>query len=176
LGGLITPAYAAENARLHAVDPKFGAEGYLWAYMVAGIARIEGCRTVLDYGCGKGTLARALEATDLLVGEYDPGVPGKDVQQDHPSDLVVCLDVMEHIEPECFEAVMADLKRLAGKLLFVVAVTKLSKRIMADGRDTHLSLHDNAWWAKQFTARGFRIRRVWNTGLQAWVCLMDAPC
>jgi hypothetical protein len=173
---LITPAYARENARLHTVDPTYGVEGHLWAYLIAGIARLENCRSVLDYGCGKGTLAKALAGTDLCVTEYDPGIPGKDSPPVEQSDLVVALDVMEHIEPGCFDAVMGDLARLTGNLLFVVAVTKPSKRIMADGRDTHLTLRDDAWWRAEFTKRGFAIRRVWNTGLRSWVALMQAPC
>lgn len=170
----ITPAYARENARLHSVDPKFGAEGYLWAYLVAGIARVERCISVLDYGCGKGTLARALQGVDVIVSEYDPGVPGKD-QPPSPADLVVCLDVMEHIEPDFVDDVIEDLERLATKNLFVVVSTKLSKRIMADGRDTHVSLHEDAWWSEAFLRHGFEIRRVWNTGLRLWVALMNAP-
>lgn len=169
----ITPAYAAEQARLHATDPMFGAEGYQWAYLVAGITFVEGCQSVLDYGCGKGTLADALAGT-IPVGEYDPGIPGKDGEP-WVSDLVVALDVIEHIEPDCLDAVIADLARLSRRYLFVVISTKLSKRIMADGRDTHLSLHDDAWWAAKFTERGFMIKRIWNTGLRLWVALLVPP-
>ncbi len=170
----ITPAYAAEQARLHAVDPMFGAEGYLWAYLIAGIATMESCRSVLDYGCGKGTLAQALAST-LDVSEYDPGIPGKD-HKPSPCDLVVALDVLEHIEPDCVDAVLKELADLSQTALFVVISTKLSKRRMADGRDTHLSLHDDAWWAAKFTGHGFTIKRTWNTGLRLWVALLVPPC
>ncbi len=170
----ITPAYAQEQVRLHTVDPMFGAEGYLWAYLIAGIAAIEGCEDVLDYGCGKGTLKKALSKL-LMVGEYDPGIPGKDGPP-RGRDLVVSLDVLEHIEPDCLDAVLVDLARLSNKALFVVVSTKLSKRLMADGRDTHLSLHDNTWWAAKFTERGFTIKRTWNTGLRLWVALLVPPC
>jgi hypothetical protein len=172
---LITPAYARENARLHEVDPMFGAEGYLWAYLIAGIAMLEDCRSVLDYGCGKGTLAKELAGTKLHVDEYDPGIPGKDGWP-LSCDLVVALDVLEHIEPDCLDAVFKDLRTLSRKALFVVISTKLSKRKMADGRDTHLSLHDDAWWLQAFVARKWKIKRTWNTGLRLWVALLVPPC
>ncbi len=89
---------------------------------------------------------------------------------------MVCVDVMEHIERECFDAVMADLKWLTGKLLFVHAVTKPSGRKMADGRDTHICLYDEQSWPEQFTKRGFAIKRTWATGLRAWTGLMAPPC
>ncbi len=171
---LISEGYAKENARLHNVDKVYGSEGYLWAYLIAGIAWLERCYTVLDYGCGKGTLAKAL-GPFIPVTEYDPGIAGKDAPPE-PADLVVCLDVLEHIEPDCLDAVLADLARLAQKKLFVVISTKPSKRIMADGRDTHLSLHDDAWWTERFKARGFTINRVWNTGLRLWVALLKPQC
>lgn len=165
----ITPAYAREQARLHSVDPMFGAEGYLWAYLIAGIATLEGCKSVLDYGCGKGTLAKAL--TGFRVEEYDPGIPGKDGPPVR-CDLVVALDVLEHIEPDCLDAVLRQIAELSSGVVFVVISTKLSKRLMADGRDTHLSLHDDAWWASKVTASGFKIKRTWNTGLRLWVALL----
>lgn len=171
---LITPDYARENARLHQVDAQFGAEGYLWAYLIAGIARIENCISVLDYGCGKGTLAKALQGIDLDVNEYDPAVPDKSTAP-RTCDLVACLDVMEHIEPDCVDDVIRNLKWLTGKKLFVVISTKPSKRLMADGRDTHVSLHDDVWWQQKFIDHGFKICRVWNTGLRLWVALMDPP-
>lgn len=172
---LITPAYARENARLHETDPTYGAEGHLWAYLVAGIVWLQLCDTVLDYGCGKGSLAKALYSTDVWVREYDPAIPGRDKVPAEPSDLVVCLDVLEHIEPDCLPAVLDDLARLSAKLMFVVISTKLSKRTMADGRDTHLSLHDDSWWKATFEARGWKIKRVWNTGLRLWVALLEPP-
>lgn len=172
---LITPDYAAEQARLHRTDPMFGAEGSNWAYLIAGIAKLDACNSILDYGCGKGSLAREFWGRQFAVTEYDPGIPGKDMRPE-PADLVACLDVMEHIEPDCLDAVFDDLRRLSRYLLFVVVSTKLSKRIMADGRDTHVSLHDDAWWANAFTSRGFKIKRQWNTGLRLWVALLSPPC
>lgn len=171
---LITADYARENRRLHQVDETYGAEGYLWAYHVAGIARMEFCVSILDYGAGKGTLARTLRQVGFDCAEYDPGYLGKE-SLPAPADLVVCLDVMEHIEPDCVDAVVDHLALLAQHKLFVVISTKLSKRKMADGRDTHISLHDDGWWMKKFTSRGFTIQRVWNTGLRLWVALLNPP-
>lgn len=172
LAVLITPAYAQENARLHEVDPTFGAEGHAWGYLVAGIAYVEDCETILDYGCGKGSLA---EAVGPAVFEYDPAIPGKD-EPPISCGLVACLDVLEHVELACLDDVLNDLARLARKKLFVVISTKRSKRLLSDGRDSHLIVRNGEDWRATFEAKGFTVKREWETGLRQWVALMDPPC
>jgi cyclopropane fatty-acyl-phospholipid synthase-like methyltransferase len=56
---LYTPEYAAEQRRLHTEQAAYGSRGFYWAYLAAGIAQLEQCKTVLDYGCGKGTIGNS---------------------------------------------------------------------------------------------------------------------
>lgn len=172
---LFTADYAAEQRRLHETQAAYGSRGFYWAYLAAGIARLEGCKTILDYGCGKGTIGTAFREAGLnIVSDYDPAIPGKD-KHAAPADLVVAVDVMEHIEPECLEAVMNDLLRVTRKILFVAISTSPSKRTMSDGRNTHLIVRPDEWWRERFEGVGFKVRRVWQTGLKEWVCMMNAP-
>lgn len=172
---LFTPPYAAEQRRIHETQAAYGSRGFYWAYLLAGIAQLEGCKTILDYGCGKGTIGNSFREAGLnIVIDYDPGVAGKD-RVPSPADLVVAVDVMEHIEPECLTDVLADLAGLTKKILFVAIATMPSKRWMADGRNTHLIVENDDWWRAEFEGVGFSVRRVWKTGLQEWVCMMNAP-
>lgn len=61
-------------------------------------------------------------------------------------DLVVCSDVLEHIEMECLIDVIADLRSLTKKVLFVDVATRPAKKVLADGRNAHLIQKDGAWW------------------------------
>lgn len=172
---LITPGYVREQVRLHA-DPSYGSGSHRHAYLVAGIALIEECKTILDYGAGKGTIGTVLRSAGLQVAEYDPGFPGKE-KAPAPADLVTCLDVMEHIEPNCLSDVIDHLAKLTQKKLLVDISTKFTKfRWLSDGRNSHLIVKDAAWWQEQFTKRKFRVLREWNTGVAAWVALMQPPC
>lgn len=172
---LFTADYAAEQRRLHETQAAYGSRGFYWAYLVAGIAQFEGCKTILDYGCGKGTIGVSFREAGLnIVSDYDPAIPGKDSPA-LPADLVVAVDVMEHIEPECLKSVLDDLARLSRKILFVAISTITSKRTMSDGRNTHLIVRPDEWWRQQFESVGFNVRRVWQTGLKEWVCMMNAP-
>ena len=68
---------------------------------------------LLDYGCGS---RRSLMETfkpkrDVRVQCYDPAVPEYS-DPPVPAQMVVCLDVLEHIEPECLEDVLDHLAEL----------------------------------------------------------------
>lgn len=172
---LFSPDYAAEQRRMHDTQAAYGSRGFYWAYLSAGIAQLECCKTILDYGCGKGTIGNSFrEAGYHIVRDYDPAIEGKSSPA-LPADLVICVDVMEHIEPDCLAAVVADLVRVTQKVLFVAISTIPSKRVMSDGRNTHLIVKDDVWWRELFEGVGFRVRRVWKTGMQEWVCMMNAP-
>ncbi len=144
---LITEDYRAQNAQLHK-SPKFGVGGAKWASRVSSIAQKNNCETILDYGCGKGMLGKALFYREIR--EYDPAVEGKNIVE--PADLVVCTDVLEHIEPELLDSVLQHLHSLTHKVLFFYISTKLAlNHVLPDGRNPHLSFHDAEWWKEKLS-------------------------
>jgi hypothetical protein len=115
--------------------------------------------TVLDYGCGKGTLGPALRAfmPYLQVREYDPGIPGKDTPPAEKSDLVISTDVLEHIEPECIDSVLAHIASVTGKYFYATIGLELAKHILPDGRNAHILIRPSAWWIDKLRAAGFEV-------------------
>ena len=168
---LITPAYIEEQHKLHQ-DPGYGAGSHRYAHLLISIMHRHNCNSVLDYGAGKGTLAAEMRKQGIVISEYDPCVPGKESAPE-PADLVVCIDVMEHIEPACFDAVLGDLARLSRKMLFVDIATKFDKhRWLSDGRNSHQIVNEGKWWENQLNVYKFRTIEKWETGLKAWIALM----
>lgn len=147
---LISPDYRTLNARLHDARPDYGAGGHRHAAYIGQLVAEHGYASVLDYGSGKGTLKQALHSPD--VREYDPAIPGKD-RTPAPADLVVCTDVLEHIEPEHLNAVLDDIQRCAGKGVFLVVHTGPAKKILSDGRNAHLTQQPYTWWLPQLWSR-----------------------
>lgn len=153
---LISQEYREAQMALHA-GPKgyegYGGKGDRWASTVAGIAEQYDCSSVLDYGCGQGSLAKALNGSGLSVREYDPAIPGKD---GHPvfADLVVCTDVLEHIEPDKLDQVLKHLRILARKAVFLVVSTRPALLTLPDGRNAHLTVESSAWWEARVTGAG----------------------
>lgn len=147
---LISEQYAAENARQHALENNYGVRGYKHLPDVLHLAEREGCTTVLDYGCGAGTLAaRAKKVSPLKFTNYDPGRPEFSATPS-PADLVVCTDVLEHVEPLCLADVVQDLVRLADKAIYLQIATRPAGRILSDGRNAHLIIRDPYFWFDTF--------------------------
>lgn len=142
---LISEEYRRQNALLHAKRKDYGAGGGRWVREVAWLAKKHNCETILDYGCAKGNLKRKLEGVGWTgVYEYDPALDDK--QDKQPCDLVVCTDVLEHVEPDCLNDVLADIHVLTGKLAFLVIALGPSDKTLPDGRNAHLIQEDASWW------------------------------
>lgn len=148
---IITPEYRALNAEMHERVPAYGTGGHKWADVVRSIVSETGAKSVLDYGCGKGTLRAALRP--LKVHEYDPAVPGKE-SLPSSAGVVVCTDVMEHVEPECTDEVIRHLCGLATRAVFVAVACRASGKLLADGRTAHINVQPPAWWHERFSAVG----------------------
>lgn len=150
---LFSEAYRELNRQKHALG-SYGIAGHRWASEVHGVANRIEARSVLDYGCGQGTLAAALRKLNPVyaVHEYDPAIDGKE-EKPLRADLVVCNDVLEHIEPECLYAVLDDLRDLARIAVFLVIETGPAMKHLADGRNCHLIQEKPDWWLPKLMAR-----------------------
>ena len=142
---LATPEYVDQMQSMHRQRADFGKRGNQWAGMVfANCAELRST-DVLDYGCGKGVLNLCLP---FAVHCYDPAIP-KYAATPEPADIVFCGDVLEHIEPDCLEDVLADLQRVTKKVgLFFIHCGPARKKL-PDGRNAHLIQKPPSWWAEK---------------------------
>lgn len=140
---LISEAYRDLNTKLHESNVHYGVSGAKWADEVKALAMQLGTTDVLDYGCGKCTLAKSLP--ELKIHNYDPAI-AEHSRTPNPHDVVVCTDVLEHIEPECLDDVLDDIRKLTKRAAFLVVATRPAKKILADGRNAHLIQHNYRWW------------------------------
>lgn len=140
---LISDEYRQLNKSLHESRKDYGSHGHRLAEFVSGLAANVGTEDILDYGAGKCTLANALP--QLSVKNYDPAIPGID-ELPEPSDMVVCGDVLEHIEPDCLDAVLDDLVRVTKKVVILAVATRPAKKTLPDGRNAHLIQQPYSWW------------------------------
>jgi len=154
-----TDEYRQLNTQLHKDKLEYGVGGGKHANTVIKLAESIKSHSILDYGCGKGYLAKAIP---FPIWEYDPAIPTK-ATPPRAADLVVCTDVLEHIEPECLEAVLIDLHRVVLKIGYFIINTGPARKTYADGRNTHLLQEGRAWWEKRLS-KYFKIGKIIEQG------------
>jgi hypothetical protein len=158
---LITEEYRAMNEQLHSSNLAYGVGGSRHAKVVLKLCEALKSQCVLDYGCGKGYLAKELP---FPIWEYDPAVPGKQ-EAPRPADIVTCTDVLEHIEPELIDFVIDDIRRVTLKVAYLVIHTGPAGKTLPDGRNTHLIQKPRAWWEEKLSGY-FKIGRCDERGME----------
>lgn len=143
---LISESYRSQLEQMHAEKSVFGAGSFRHANVIEEIADDLGARVILDYGAGKQTMAKAIKSRTVI--SYDPAIPEISASPE-PADLVVCTDVMEHIEPECLDEVLSDIKRCALKAALFTVCTEPAHKHLPDGRNAHLIVEPAEWWVRK---------------------------
>lgn len=152
---VISAAYRAMQAKLHAENPNYGVASVGFAPLVAQVIRGNNIRQLLDYGAGKGRLAETLPQhvkEPVAVIPYDPAIEAWSAPP-QPADMVTCIDVLEHIEPDCLDAVLDDLQRVTRMVGLFTVHTAPALKVLSDGRNAHLTQQPATWWLPKLMAR-----------------------
>lgn len=161
---LISAEYAELNSRLHKENLAYGVGGGKYAPYVIDLVEKLGIEmkmipSVLDYGCGKGYLAKSLP---FPIWEYDPAIPEKS-KSPRAADIVICTDVLEHVERDKIHFVLGDMKRCLKQVGFFVIHTGPSTKLLADGRNSHLIQEGVPFWKKKLR-RYFQVNMLKMNG------------
>jgi ubiquinone/menaquinone biosynthesis C-methylase UbiE/uncharacterized Rossmann fold enzyme len=160
----ISDEYRDLNRQLHETNLAYGVGGAKHANTVKKLVDKCKCASVLDYGCGKGHLAKELP---FPIWEYDPAIPLKSASP-RPADLVVCTDVLEHVEPDHIAFVLDDLRRCVKKIGFFTIHTGPARKTLPDGRNTHILQRDEKWW-RQKLKKYFTVGSIQAAGPELYV-------
>jgi len=145
----ISDQYLNLQTELHK-NPNYGMASLSFAPLVADLIRISESKTISDYGAGKRRLLEGLHnegITNITYLPYDPVFP--EYGPSKKADLVCCIDVLEHIEPEMLEAVLSELAEITVKLGFFSVHMGPAEKKLADGRNAHLIQQPSSWWLKR---------------------------
>lgn len=155
----ISKAYEEHMKKEHD-GSQWGTTGWKYAgdLMVRSLTHRPYIKTVLDFGCGKGTMKPYIQESlpTVSISEYDPGIPGKDTPPTGPYDAVISSDVMEHIEPHLLDDTILQIADLtATVMIHDIACTPTGKTFGEGpyiGQDLHLIVEEPEWWRDRFTA------------------------
>jgi FkbM family methyltransferase len=156
---VISKEYLKQNELLHKTNPYYGVSGSKYAEEVLKLAKELHTTDILDYGCGKGTLGKSLP---FKIKEYDPAIEEKS-NTPLPADLVVCTDVLEHVEPEYIDGVIGDIARCTKNTAFFIIHTGPALKTLPDGRNTHLIQEHKTYW-DEMLKKYFTIKEIVEYG------------
>ncbi len=114
--------------------------------------RIAAPKSILDYGCGQSRFLDILGlGEDVALWRYDPAIAEYAGKPAVPADLLVNIDVLEHIDEKDVDGVLADM-RAASRRALIVVDTKAAKHTLPDGRNAHVTLKPHRWWRERIAA------------------------
>jgi hypothetical protein len=172
----ITEAYRLEQQELHR-NPNYGVASLAFAPIVAEVMKQAGATSLCDYGAGKKNLQAALAklgVVDYDYHPYDPAFP--DYGPPRPADLVCCIDVLEHIEPDLIGNVIDELADITPRFGFFSIHTGAAQKFLSDGRNAHLIQKPSSWWLPRLCRR-FEIMQLQThqtMGRGIWVVVKPA--
>lgn len=174
---LISEPYRRQQQTLHETT-EYGTASLQYAPLVAQIIDRLSIDHLLDYGSGaRCNLAKALfgagsacrpklehiePGRKFRYQAYDAGVPQL---SDAPisAQLVACIDVLEHVEPECLDSVLDHLVSLTEAAVFLTVHTGPAAKTLPDGRNAHINQQPMSYWLPKLWER-FEIQTVQVTG------------
>jgi GT2 family glycosyltransferase/SAM-dependent methyltransferase len=139
-----------------------------WEKYFAGVAdnvvRSFSPKSVFDAGCGVGFLVEALwdrgvEAHGRDISDYAISEVRRDAREychvgsvtepiEGTYDLVVCLDVLEHLDADEADRAIEQLTAVSDRVLFSSTPTDV-------GEPTHRTVRPAAYWLRRFARQGF---------------------
>jgi len=143
----ISAGYIKQNKILHETNAEYGVSVLKHLKVINEMYLKTGSSSLLDYGCGKGLLAKNVP---FPIWEYDPAIEGKD-KPPRAADFVVCVDVLEHIEPEYLDTTLKDIARCLLKVGYFIINTQPAVKLLPDGRNTHLIQKGKYWWENEIS-------------------------
>ena len=153
---IISDEYLKEQEILHAdTKKKYGVESTRRAPEVALIAKKLGCKSILDYGAGKQRLKSSLNYYGYKgkYTAYDPAITEiKNIPKGF-YDLLVSIDVLEHIEPDFLDNVLDEMKENLSVYGFFTISTVPAGKVLSDGRNAHLIQEEFDWWKPKIEFR-----------------------
>lgn len=153
---LLSDSYRAQQEKLHE-NPNYGVASIEYAPLVAEIVNNLGVTELCDYGAGKCNLMKTINEKRLVKHPfkylpYEPAIE-RFADKPEPAEMVACIDVLEHVEPQFLDNVLNDLERLTEVVGFFTVHCGPAVKVLDDGRNAHLIQQPPEWWLPKLMER-----------------------
>jgi hypothetical protein len=144
------PTPPNQYKELHENSTGYDTGGNYFAPTILELADRHGCKSILDFGCGKGGLMRRLtrDRSDLTVWGYDPFSPNEQITEmpTRDFDMVVSTDMLEHVEEDDVPCVLGQMALMRSKVMLLVVSNRWAHQFLPDGNNAHATVKPLEWW------------------------------
>lgn len=136
-----------------------GKSTLVYAKLIKEIIKKNDIKNILDYGCGKGIYYEnktnlhgiknqsLRELWEVDIDLYDPCYSDKSyLNEDKKYDLVLCIDVLEHIPATDIDWVLDKLISKTNKYIFLNVACYPAIALLPNGDNAHINLNKPQWW------------------------------
>ena len=107
---------------------------------------LEPASSILDFGCGKGSLVKQLRLMGFDAKGYDPAIRRFENFPDREFDAVICMDVLEHIRKEDVDDIFQMMLKVDPKYIFLTIAHTTAINHLPNGRNCHETVETPFWW------------------------------
>ena len=127
-------------------------------------------KNILDYGAGKATFHKLLFNNTKIPGAplninivpYDPAYEPFNKKPAGRFDLVLCIDVMEHVQEDKIDEVLADIFSF-GDNIFITISCYPATQILLNGKNAHYTIKKPEWWKERLKPYDSKYIAVFQT-------------
>ena len=145
----ISKHYKALCTQHHINRHDWGRSGIKWFGLVSILCEGNEIKTILDYGCGKAVLSDAL-TKKYKITKYEPAIPKLEKKPDGKFDMVLCTDVLEHVEEIYIDNILKELQQYIKVMgFFTICLGHVKKHLLPDGSPVHILVKPKVWWREK---------------------------
>ena len=109
-------------------------------------------KNILDYGCGKAQFHKLLfnnpktpgAPVNINLVPYDPAYEPFNKKPEGKFEFVLCIDVMEHIQEDKIEEVLADIFTYGDKVFFTISCYPATQTLL-NVKNAHYKIKEPEW-------------------------------
>lgn len=136
--------------QLHQDDPSYGSTSLKFIDEVSVMIDALKPESILDYGCGKGTLIAEIERRypEITCHRYDPSIPEYATLPVKTAGLVINTDVLEHIPVADIDSVLREIASISKNAYFNLHHGRAAT-ILPSGENAHCTVRSPSWYRKK---------------------------
>jgi len=136
---------------LHTQNPAYGASGIEYYHAILDFINFHSPNSVLDFGCGKGTLVEKLRETTsgVIIDGFDPALQKFEITRLKTYQMIITTDVLEHIHIDELDTLFKDIKKFQPNTMYHVVCNREAVHILPDGSNAHKIVESVEWWAEK---------------------------